>query len=188
LGYGRPVDTGVWENEFESGVWDHLDSLDEMGHYLIIVGYVLHFRQKNGRVPTVLDIGCGHGQLYKYLATTGDYDYTGIDISSKAIEQAKLLSDNKKFIATDFDSWTTDSAYDMIIFNESLCYAKNPMATICKYIACLNNNGVVIVSMYSHNNHDVIMNKISKFLGYIHSISVKSEKLQIWNINLFEKK
>ena len=41
-GYGNPVDTNVWNNQFRDGDWEKLSSLDEMSHYMVILGPILH--------------------------------------------------------------------------------------------------------------------------------------------------
>lgn len=54
---------------------------------------------------SILDVGCGLGDLVPYLDTlaNGNFDYTGIDLSTRLIEQAKVncSGDNLIFLAGD---------------------------------------------------------------------------------------
>ena len=72
---------------YREGAWTHLNEIEEIGHYAVIVGYLRFYFDK----PTVLDLGCGHGRLLQLLEPHFD-DYTGIDISSEAINSARHLN------------------------------------------------------------------------------------------------
>lgn len=67
--------------------------------------------EKNNRF-SICDYGCGYGAYCDYVTNNGfDLDYTGIDISSQMIENAKALYPDKKFL----NCAEIDEEYDYII-------------------------------------------------------------------------
>ena len=65
---------------------------------------------------TVLDLGCGQGDLYKYLKLRNvNCNYLGIDVSEKMIEKANKRFPNGKFVLCDFMEERFDVNYDFII-------------------------------------------------------------------------
>ena len=55
---------------------------------------------------SVLDVGCGFGDLYNYLADHYEHiDYTGIDINPRYIERARKLHPDAKFEIGDFEEY-----------------------------------------------------------------------------------
>jgi SAM-dependent methyltransferase len=62
---------------------------------------------------TVLDVGCGFGDLYEYLCRNGiDVDYTGVDISHDILEVARQRHPDAKFIVADFEEATIHGRFD----------------------------------------------------------------------------
>lgn len=76
-----------------------------------------HFIKQESKV---LEIGCSRGINGIYLAGQG-YDYTGIDISKEAINQAKELgkNSNARFEVLDFMKADIEPEYD-VIFDKGL--------------------------------------------------------------------
>jgi SAM-dependent methyltransferase len=56
-----------------------------------ILRFEMLFRGLNPKGKTILDVGCGLGDLIDYLdkVTGGDYNYIGVDIAEKLISSAK---------------------------------------------------------------------------------------------------
>jgi ubiquinone/menaquinone biosynthesis C-methylase UbiE len=71
--YGRDIKTVGWDNEDSQ----HLR-------------FEVLFRGLNPKGKTILDVGCGLGDLIPYLEqrTNGDFKYIGIDIAEKLINNA----------------------------------------------------------------------------------------------------
>src|SRR3990172_5448010 len=86
-GYGKPVAKATWESQYKHGAWDFLYSIDEMGHYMVIVGYIHYLHN----YPRVLDVGCGNGRLLELLCAFHFESYLGIDMSGEAIRKAELI-------------------------------------------------------------------------------------------------
>lgn len=158
-GKGRPKSVENWERQFEDGHWEYLDSLDEFFRYMVILGYLHRLWER----PYVLDVGCGHGSLWRWMDefSLSVQGYHGIDISVTAIEQAKSLQrDEVTFQVVDVETWAPTRKCDAIVFNESLYYMADPLAVLRSYAEHLTPDGRLIVSMCRANNHDVIWSKI----------------------------
>jgi 2-polyprenyl-3-methyl-5-hydroxy-6-metoxy-1,4-benzoquinol methylase len=129
---------------YAQGYWERLEGIAELGHYSLIAGYSAFYHSS----PAILDVGCGHGILQMRLA--GRYrNYTGIDISSEAIQQTEDRQDGRTcFLACDAAAYVPDRIFDQIIFNEILYYFKDPVGLIGHYVPYLAENGRLIISMY----------------------------------------
>ena len=75
---------------------------------------------KNG--DTVLDVGCGFADFYRYMCAKGlEIDYTGIDLSPDMIESAKARSPDLKLYQGDlFDFDPPEKSYDWVFLSGAL--------------------------------------------------------------------
>lgn len=65
---------------------------------------------------SILDVGCGRGDLYKYFINQRlQAQYTGIDLMPEFISEAKKHYPKAKFIEKDFLKWQTNESYDYVI-------------------------------------------------------------------------
>ena len=134
-----------WDADYAAGNWVGLDSITEVAHYMLIVGY-LDYAVPSARV---LDVGCGHGRLLRLLARFGFGDYLGVDISSEAVERARALAiPGTRFDVVDMNRWDASERFDAVLFNESLYYAKDPGAVFTRAVGWLSEEGIVIVSTF----------------------------------------
>jgi len=138
-----PIPKTLWEHQYETGHWDFLHTLGELGRFSVLVGYLHELKP----IGAVLDIGCGEGLLFKRLQTTSCSQYLGLDISAAAIEKARAMGTGP-FICTDAEHFVPTDTYDVIIFNESLYYFLDPVATVVRYTSALRPDGIMIVSTF----------------------------------------
>src|SRR5207249_1056043 len=83
--------------------------------------------------------------------------YLGIDLSSEAVEKAKSRGiKNARFKVADFEQWTPEENFDVVIFNESLSYARRPVDVLVRYAGLLDEDGFLIVSLCRYGNHGII--------------------------------
>jgi SAM-dependent methyltransferase len=62
---------------------------------------------------SILDVGCGFGDLYGHLLKRGiKTDYTGIDIMPEFIDIAKSAYPDASFIAADIEGYPQDKTFD----------------------------------------------------------------------------
>lgn len=183
FGHGNRVSKSVWEKQFEGEDWDYLYGITERDHYLAIADLLK--KQEGGRV---LDVGCGQGVLYHYMSKKfKSLNYLGIDISSNAINKARVSFSEAKFEQIDFDYQNLKGEFDVIIFNETLYYFNKPLATIQKCInQNLNSGGCFIISMCDYIGHDVIWEKLKQHFNFLHFEEIVNENQQKWKIGLFK--
>jgi 2-polyprenyl-3-methyl-5-hydroxy-6-metoxy-1,4-benzoquinol methylase len=170
-----------WERDYASGRWSYLAGLDELAHYSVIVGYYA-FLKPGG---SVLDVGCGEGILQSRLAPHGYRRYLGIDFAANAINEVSTRrGPASDFQVADAATFTTDQTFDVIIFNESLYYFRDPLSVVEQYRAFLASDGVFIVSMVIARNHIPIWNAISGVLEVVDETTVFNRSALGWTVKV----
>lgn len=84
------------------------------------------FRNIDVSGRTILDIGCGFGDLYHYLILRGfkEFHYIGLDISENLIESAskKYNSSNTEFFCGTIDEFKCERAIDYSVLSGALSF------------------------------------------------------------------
>jgi 2-polyprenyl-3-methyl-5-hydroxy-6-metoxy-1,4-benzoquinol methylase len=133
-----------WEEEYASGHWDYLRTLEQAPRYRHIAGCCEHFRPGG----SVLDVGCGDGVLQEILAP-GYSRYLGIDLSAEAIDRAASRADARtRFVRSAVDGLALDERFDAIVFNESLYYFEKPLPVLERCASLLERGGIFVISMH----------------------------------------
>lgn len=142
----------------------------------------------------VLDVGCGVGTVSFYLASQG-YLVTGIDISRKAIDLArvnsKLLLGKNRPIFKVFDFLKiglSKNFFDAVIITEVLEHLEDDERAVKIISGSLKKNGVVIASSPSLNAPLFKLGLVGKFdqrVGHLRRYSPKSFK-KIFSDNGFK--
>jgi 2-polyprenyl-3-methyl-5-hydroxy-6-metoxy-1,4-benzoquinol methylase len=169
-----------WEESFESGSYERLESIPERARYSLIVGHcdVLNVR-------SILDVGCGQGVLAKRLARVGYERYLGYDLSETAIDQARrnVPDPRNGFVTGEADGFETPAQFDLIVFNECLYYLDDPAAVMRRHLRFLAPGGHVTVSM-----HDTLRSRalwpVLSMLTAIDSVEVRFEGHASWTVKL----
>jgi 2-polyprenyl-3-methyl-5-hydroxy-6-metoxy-1,4-benzoquinol methylase len=131
--------------EYARGDWDYLRNLHELSRFSVVVGYC-HYFHPGGKI---LEIGCGDGILQERLCSLNYERYVGVDISDEAVRRASQKQDEKTtFVREDAAVYTPDDRFDIIVFNESLEYFRNPLSVVQRYERFLNQAGIFIISMF----------------------------------------
>ncbi|MFC1710144.1 class I SAM-dependent methyltransferase [Patescibacteria group bacterium] len=99
---------------------------------------------------TVLDIGCGFGDIIGHIKKkTNNFDYLGIDIVPEFISTAKKKYPKHKFIVGDYFNNPLNEEFDIVLTSGTLnANDKKPMETRKKYIK----------TMFDHTNKILAFN------------------------------
>lgn len=89
----------------------------------------LKFLCEHSDAKTVLEVGCGEGELYPAIAKPLGMQYTGTDISEKIIAEAKSRHPDVDFDVQSATELTfEDNAFDLVIAAEVLEHLPDPLA------------------------------------------------------------
>jgi 2-polyprenyl-3-methyl-5-hydroxy-6-metoxy-1,4-benzoquinol methylase len=101
------------------------------------------------RGDSVLDVGCGNGNFSKYLRTK---NYTGIDISEKAVQDGQKL--HRKVIQSSLDEYvnTHCEIYDVVCSFQVFEHVADPYTFISNMVKCLKKDGTLIISVPSYDS------------------------------------
>jgi 2-polyprenyl-3-methyl-5-hydroxy-6-metoxy-1,4-benzoquinol methylase len=187
--HGRPVPREAWDRQYRDGAFEFLDSIDELAHYVIIAGYVRTLFTR----PAILDVGCGHGRLVEVLEGFPFKQYHGIDVSSEAIRRGERRATKKAtFAVADFDAWNPPQRFDVIVFCESLNYARHPASTLLRYARALERSGAIIVSLFRYRKPGGLGKRtwknIEAHFGTVDSTTVTNHTGQTWDIKVLRQK
>jgi trans-aconitate 2-methyltransferase len=111
---------------------------------------------------SVVDLGCGTGELTKLLHDKVKSAHTlGIDSSeSMLIEANKFKSDTLAFENIDINKFNPADKFDLIFANASLQWVPDHYKTIPKIISYLQNHGQIAIQM--PDNHDHITHNLAE--------------------------
>lgn len=172
---------GSWDAQWAAGTWDYLASPDELPRYGVVASCVRRARPR----PSVLDVGCGHGELLATLGPEWPSRYHGIDLSSAAVEQARArYPDAATFEVADLATWTSRELYDVIVVNEVLYYVSDPAGQVDRYRHMLEPKGMVIISMFRHGNTRLIWRELRRRLPIVDVAEVKNRIGEVVDIKL----
>lgn len=162
-----------WDQEFLTGHWRCLESVGELGHYSLIVGYASALAPQ-----TILDVGCGQGVLAGHLKPVPYRRYLGIDFSPDAVGKASNLHADARasFSVADARAFDSQEVFDLIVFNECLYYFGNPAEIIRKYVKNLAPNGKVIISMFAAPENIAVWRLLQHELVVEDAVTVKNHK------------
>jgi SAM-dependent methyltransferase len=107
----------------------------QQSHYYFLWCVVVDRIIRSG-VTSVLDIGCGPGQVASFLRDKGLKKYMGIDWSSVAIENAKKICPEFEFLsanAFEVDAYKTFD-YDAAISFEFLEHVEDELAILRRFV------------------------------------------------------
>jgi 2-polyprenyl-3-methyl-5-hydroxy-6-metoxy-1,4-benzoquinol methylase len=110
----------------------------------------------------LLDVGCGRGAVMKQLSQHG-YKISGCDLASESI--SKLKNDGLDVFICDIETDPLPQKYDNILCFEVLQQLYDPAKVIRKFVASMNQNGSLIISI---PNEFHIISRIKLFFGVSH--------------------
>jgi SAM-dependent methyltransferase len=104
---------------------------------------------------SVLDMGCGNGQFYKFIKKKFNCNYKGIDLSENQIKNCKQKYGPNIFECADMHTYKTNEKFDICYLIESIGYSNNIQLLANNINSLLNPGGEVIIKFPSKviNDH-----------------------------------
>lgn len=136
-----------WDRQYRDGDWDYLTGRAEAARYGILARII-----RENRAGSVLDLGCGHGQLYEQLGGSNfEGNYLGIDWSPSALSRIQTDPAKHNFVCADVRQLPVRAFFDFIVLTEVLYYLDDPIGTIDDIRSWLTGSSQLLVTMYQPN-------------------------------------
>jgi 2-polyprenyl-3-methyl-5-hydroxy-6-metoxy-1,4-benzoquinol methylase len=172
------------DSQYAAAEWDYLRSLPETPRFGVVAAYC--HRLAAGR--SVLEVGCGEGILLDHLNRSCVASYTGVDISSVAIDRARALSDDRTtFVCAPAEKYVPEGTHQVIVFTEVMEYFDDPLAVVQRYEQFLADDGRVIISMFAgiHTSRSRrIWNRLATRYETEARAKVSTQRDHLWNIRV----
>ena len=135
----------------------------------------------------ILDIGCGPGNLSKYVADNG-YEVDAIDYSEEMIKIARNKVKNVNFMQMDMRQITINKKYNGIMLAYSLFHiSKSEVGSvISKYYNLLEDKGVILIILQEGEGEEYVKENLDKNLNKFISFYSFEEIEKILNDNGFK--
>lgn len=176
-----------FNQQYANKQWDGLRSVDDLGRYSLIAGYIRFFSPD----ARILDLGCGEGVLQERIRPEEYSHYLGIDISDVAIANARNKANKKtEFLVGDLARLKLNGVFDAIVYNESIYYLSDPGASVRSLFSNISSNGIFIVSCYNrHGKEDAVLwSQLDELLSIKDRVIVTNRKGDSWTIHVYTKK
>lgn len=181
--YGDRCLLNKWNREDHAGGWDWLGGLDELAHYVAMLGGYAGPHAPTG--SALLDVGSGEGLLLPHV-----FDHTPrhdrID-SPAAVELALgRRRSTVDFRVVDMNDFVPDELFSTIVFCESIYYL-NPLGTkLRRYLDALTPEGVLLVSVNSGRQHDNLWRELDRLCETLDSVHVTNSRGAAWNVRAMQ--
>jgi SAM-dependent methyltransferase len=168
-----PAGKGTWDEGYRLGRWAFMRELDEAARYAVIAAFVRRLAPSGA----VLDVGCGEGLLVDALRPLGYRRYLGIDVSEAAVSQAKPRADaSTAFVAADAEGEPPPGPWDVVVFNESVYYFRDPLATLRRYESVLATGGAFVVSTFRSRRAAAVVRALLRRYRQVEATTVSNAK------------
>ncbi len=142
----------------------------QRARYEFILSILKRFKPR-----TVLDFGCGFGDLYRpIIELLPEVKYTGIDINHRVVEMAKLRYPEAEFLCMDIEETTFDRSFDITIacgvFNLKVAGLRESMKDVMKRLFQVTEEVLVMDFLTACSRHkDVQLNLIEpdELMGFV---------------------
>ncbi|MDJ0625758.1 MAG: methyltransferase domain-containing protein [Candidatus Caenarcaniphilales bacterium] len=112
---------------------------------------------------SILDLGCGTGELSREIAKSGAI-ITGLDNSESMLEKAKSKNGNIKYLNQDITSFQASEEYDAIFSNAVLHWITNQDKVLENLCKALKPNGRLVVELGAKDNVATIIGSIQELI------------------------
>lgn len=135
----------------------------------------------------VLDIGCGVGNLTKYIMDKG-FKVEGIDLSKEMLNIAKQKYSDIKFYEMNMKEITLRKKYDGIMLAYSLFHLtkKEVIEVLPKYYDLLNSNGKILLILQYGQGERIVDEPLKEGLKIFINYYSQDEIIEILKNNSFK--
>ena len=175
----------TWDGMYRDKEPDRYRNLEQFARYAVIEGYC----KSLPRPFSLLEVGCGAGILLSRLDTALIAHYVGLDVSSLALDEARITYPNGTYVHSYAEAFSSDAdRFDVIIFNESIYYLHNLVTQFNRYLSFLTPGGYAIVSI-THLCPDPLRLFEEVFSKHIVSQTVVTDtrSAKAWSVYLVSK-
>lgn len=192
-GYGFPKSREQWEAEYRSGHWDYLSSGEERPVQMVVLGYAVH----RHAAPAVLDVGCGDGVLFGMMQRFPLAEYHGVDVSEEAIARLRARAvpqagatgiSRVVFSRANFETYSPTRRYDVIVFNNSLMYAEDPLWVLERFANHLTPDGFIVASLCYNRWQFPIWKRIAQRFVAVHTVELTNEQGLLWHVRVLQRR
>lgn len=112
---------------------------------------------------SILDIGCGTGDLTNDLQKSGAH-VLGMDNSENMLARARLKYPKLHFIKSDVTTFQMDKKFDAVFSNAALHWVKEPEQAALSIYHALKQGGRFVAEFGGHGNVGIVINGILEVL------------------------
>lgn len=139
--------------------WDPTQYLRFAGHRLRPALDLLN-RIDLAAPATIVDLGCGAGNVTEWLARRWpDADVTGVDNSAEMLREAAEAIPSARWIEADMATWSPDGPVDLLYSNAALHWLPDHDALFARLAAAITPGGVLAIQMprnFSEPSHTLM--------------------------------
>lgn len=164
----------AWDDQFANGRWDYLKHRDKAVAELVA---------DRAGCGTVIDLGCGEGNLAFELPRGSYSRYVGVDVSRVAATNAAqraLREGNSlcEFFCTDLREWQSDENASVVLIEEVLYYlspaAQHTLLDTCE--RSLSRDGSLVILIHDRKQHPVTTALLTKRYGEQYRVSLGTNR------------
>jgi SAM-dependent methyltransferase len=111
----------------------------------------------------------------------------GIDISEVAIRKATRFSDSSTvYVRADMEIFEPHQMFDVILFNESLYYAKAPNQLVARFADFLNFDGLIVISVFATVENEKLLDSLGAPF-FMKEQATSSNERGVWYCRIYAK-
>lgn len=124
-----------WDRQYSAGKWQFLRNPKEQKRLQLIADKVTDLAERYGSV-TLVDLGCGEGQLYAWLKPEHVLHYVGVDISEVALEGIVEQEILVTGVCTSLEDFVLTGEAERVVFvaSEVLTYNENSVEQLDRIV------------------------------------------------------